>query len=832
MDKTIRFSTGGGDFGKVTTRTTTWDKFSDRISTHEVAKKKGRRFFVGAVFRDGVRKDSHFVERTMLTLDIDHAPLTKEEIETELAFLGIRCVCYTTWSYCDDGFISLRVIAPLSRGVSGKDYRTLSTNIADRLDIPIDPCSFKPNQVMFRASCDADRIQHAWSFAIAGDPVDVDYWLESAAKDDCVDCVDGEEQSSALSLAKAIESMPLDLSNDEIRSYLALYPAQDCDYEAWLNVGMSLQHQFAGSNEGLAEWKNWSKGSDKYDEESGRYEARWASFSTVGNSGGVRTFRSIIKAVNNKAVADSGSIVEKLLAKAKTIDDLDSYTEFTAEVALLPVKLLRDDYRGMISKALHSSFGKDNGMSKPSINRALAYSGKKGKRVDRRNAIVDAMADDAPAWLHEWVYIETQCVYRNTELHYSIRPEAFNVKYNREPAVQSLDDMCATRFANDVCRIPCIVDMMYFPGAGSIFEYKGKNMLNLYEDEKIAPMDRGALADDVGAQEAIERFERHIQMLVSDPVEHTLLLDWLCHIVQRPFQRVNWLLVLQGGEGIGKTYVNQLLGAILGNRAVQKLDASAIHGRFTGWAHGALVNCIEEIRISGTNRYEVLDHLKPFLTNNEIGIEEKGIGHRTVPNFTTYMATTNHKDALPISDGDRRYAPIFCDIQSRGELARAVEIATGGSETVQEYFTALFSDLVQYPDALCRYLSDRVITSAFSAVGGAPITRSRAELITMSTSDIDDEWADAMANYECEVINKRLVDITWLKKLRAADGYSDGQARGLSSFLKRNGYVKMTPSQVRIAGKLHRIWIADTLTTGESRQIPSVVRDYHTTSEE
>lgn len=56
----------------------------------------------------------------------------------------------------------------------------------------------------------------------------------------------------------------------------------DCGYQEWLNTGQSLHHEFDGSDEALALWKAWSKGSEKKPSE--KYpgdralEAKWASF--------------------------------------------------------------------------------------------------------------------------------------------------------------------------------------------------------------------------------------------------------------------------------------------------------------------------------------------------------------------------------------------------------------------------------------------------------------------------------------------------------------------------------------------------------------------------
>ena len=206
-------------------------------------------------------------------------------------------------------------------------------------------------------------------------------------------------------------------------------------------------------------------------------------------------------------------------------------------------------------------------------------------------------------------------------------------------------------------------------------------MLNAYSQQGCLVADR---IDDDG-QSVIDMFMDHLRFTLADEREQRILMDWLAFVIQNPGERINWALLLQGAQGTGKSYFVKLLQLILGEH-VRNLDPTAISGRFTGWAHGSLVVAVEEIRISGTNKYEVLDRMKPFISNDTVQIEEKGRDHRTVPNFTSYLLLTNHKDAIPITTGDRRYCVLFSRVQTEKQLFDEL----GGEQKASDYFEHLF----------------------------------------------------------------------------------------------------------------------------------------------
>jgi hypothetical protein len=340
---------------------------------------------------------------------------------------------------------------------------------------------------------------------------------------------------------------------------------------------------------------------------------------------------------------------------------------------------------------------------------------------------------------------------------------------------------------------------MFWPGVGRFFDHEGKRFINTYRETGVAPCE---MIDGDG-QAVIDLFMGHVAFMIEDKAEQTLLIDYLAWIIQKPGQKINWALLIQGAQGVGKSYFAVVMQNLLG-LMTRNVEPMALSGRFTAWAHGALLAVIEEIRISGDNRFELIDRLKPFVSNNVVQIEEKGRDQRTVPNFQSYLLLTNHKDALPVNENDRRYAPIFSRVQSEHQLFDEL----GSREGADAYFTKLFDDSERRADALSWFLRNWKISDGFSAKGRAPHTTAREEMISLAVSPDRCLIEDAIDQMRCDVINDQVIDVTWLNKLCEAEGVMLPKTRTVSAILLEMGYRQMDGRRIKISKTniYHYVW--------------------------
>ena len=71
-----------------------------------------------------------------------------------------------------------------------------------------------------------------------------------------------------------------------------------------------------------------------------------------------------------------------------------------------------------------------------------------------------------------------------------------------------------------------------------------------------------------------------------------------------------------------------------------------------------------------SDRREVLDALKPLITDDRIEIQHKSVDQVTAENRANFILTSNHKDAVLKTRDDRRYAIFYTAQQSREHLER------------------------------------------------------------------------------------------------------------------------------------------------------------------
>lgn len=800
-DYKIALSCGRG-MGIVKSMSLGWANIVSMLSTHlESDDKEKVGFFVGGEFSSEKRKDEFLVCRSLLTLDIDKYTGTIDDLEFDLDLLGFGAfVAYSTYSHTDNS-PRVRLVLPLSRDVSGIEYRAISEAFCASHDVlTFDECSHKPNQFMFLPSCPVGGAR--WSLSGEGAAVDVDKFLAMGGGvsvfDDVTlnDDTDDDEDFT--------RDLPLNMSDDEVQGLLFAYVAQGLEYDEWLKVGQALHHQYVGSDKGLALWVSWSSLSDKHDAKNMR--KKYNSFGTW--TGARVTMASIAWHVKQQGGVVA-SVFDTLRGEAQATKGYSDYLTLKKRICAMNDSVLHDDMRSTLAADIVAACGKEIGLSKSEIKKAFCFGGGK---VEKSGDTVVVLPD----WLINWIYVEKLCEFANTKLNYSIKREAFNAKYNRLECVKDAE-MLASDYALNTCEIVTVVDKMYWPSAAVTFEYDNKLMLNSYVESGYKSVD----VNDEN-KHAIDLFLTHINNVLVCEREQRILLDWLAYVVQNAGKRINWAILLQGAQGTGKSYFAKVLEWVLGSNA-KSLDPSALGERFTGWAHGAVVNIVEEIRIKGDDKWRIMDRLKPFITNSMIQIEEKGRDHRTVPNFTNYLLLTNYKDALPITNDDRRFCVMYGRIQNETELFNYF----GGRDATGDYFEHLFAESEKHAGAIKTYLLTRAISEDFKASGRAPDTQSRQAMIQATISPEQCSVEDLINKHDCAVINGLILDITWLAKQCEIDGDMLPPTRTLGHILSDIGYSQIEGRRVKIqkTRENHYIWFKNVAGATSSDAIEKV-RDF------
>lgn len=310
----------------------------------------------------------------------------------------------------------------------------------------------------------------------------------------------------------------------------------------------------------------------------------------------------------------------------------------------------------------------------------------------------DAIAQDAPVhvptpggiggpdWLADWVFEGSSGRY------YNKRSGLYYATQSAEKMMRGLPGVPRTpngKQANPLELFDdvemwngCRVDVMqYAPDMPDVFEVYGTIHGNTYRPDSV-PVSGPAIADDVAL------IWNHIMRLCKgrEAVAREFV-TWCAWQVQRPGQLVRWAPLIIGRQGIGKGFLGEMMGAVIGPincKIVQPSDI-ANSGGFTDWAYGRAVTVLDEVHIAGLEKYTVYNRMKPYLTNPRVTINRKGAGGIEVRNTTNYMGFSNFDDAVPLDEDDRRWL-----------IIRAANLRLENGETGHvEYMKALYQIIGQ-----------------------------------------------------------------------------------------------------------------------------------------
>lgn len=576
----------------------------------------------------------------------------------------------------------------------------------------------------------------------------------------------------------------------------------DSDRQTWFNDIAALHHETRGSPEGLELAVEWSSQAANFDSRED-VEKRWESC-------GRYVGKPMTGAWLLKRQQECNATL-KYKAKDECVKLInDAKDEFQLREKVCP-QLVADDRlddlaREALAQVLVAAF-KRLGTKYPvaAVRKLIAP-----KKVDPKMGEGGAHLDN---WSKGWVYVTDKDQFFRIDSAEWLSMQGFNAKFNR--LVPAMDDnpKSAAWVALEDIQIPSVTKGVYLPWApADVFTMHGVECVNTYRPsstpeavEYMSP--EGERARDV----VIE----HLRLLSGGRADvMATLLDWLAHNVQKPGVKIRWAPLIKGVEGDGKTMLSTLLAAVMGRVNVRNVSPKVLETAFTGWAEGSAVVVLEEIKITGHNRYDVLNALKPFLTNDSIEVHPKGQDTHDAINTTNYVAFTNYSDALPLTDTDRRWWILFTVWTNIVELAAA----TGGD--LGAYFDRFHEAVASHPAELRRWLLDHPISKSFKPNGKAPDTKEKLTMISLSRSDAEDTLRDILEN----VAGKRGVTATLFSSrcmgyaLEAENDELELDTSKRNRLFSNAGFTKQ-PKKVKWAGEAHSIW-----TKGTELMEPEAIR--------
>lgn len=420
-----------------------------------------------------------------------------------------------------------------------------------------------------------------------------------------------------------------------------------------------------------------------------------------------------------------------------------------------------------------------------------------------------------PTWFAPFCYVRRTETYYNTLSGTHFTTDNFRTEYSRYmPAKQNGTRECPVQWARERWNVVTVDDTLYRPDQDVFFDHGGKHFANEYLSSSLPTI--AAPSDDCTA--AIQAFQRHLYLICNHRDDiYTTLLQWIAHNVQRPGHKIRWSPIIKGVPGDGKSIVSDVMRAALGLRNVKMTSISSLSnsGGFTDWATGAAVNFIEEIQLTGKERYKLFNSMKTYIADNYIDLNRKGrAAGDPVYNVTNHWANTNYGDALPIDDGDRRWCVVFTPYNDIGEAVAAKGFAS--VDDLVRHFEWLGAAMRREPGAWRGWLLG-LDTSAFNPNARAPVTVEKTSMKLMSEDALDQAVIDVLERGSHGVHKDAFSSKNVMGAVELA--LSERPAtRTWNTLLSRLGY-QQHDKMVWWMGTSHRIWTKKPLTIDKIKEI-------------
>lgn len=308
----------------------------------------------------------------------------------------------------------------------------------------------------------------------------------------------------------------------------------------------------------------------------------------------------------------------------------------------------------------------------------------------------------------------------------------------------------------------------FLPGGEPVVEEGGQRLFNLWRPPTILPVPGDT-----------KIFIAHMEYIFPNEADRNHVLSFMAHMVQKPAQKIHHALVVQGVQGTGKSFLGQAMRAVLGGENVVMLDTSELASSYNGYLKRAHLVVIEEMMAFG--RKELMNKLKPLITEPQIRINEKFLPQYTLANRANFLILSNHEDAVLLEATDRRYF-----------IAQSPAVAQA-----KEYYDCLFGFLRDCPGVLLNYLRTRDIGD-FKAKAPPPVTDAKRAVIESSRPALEAYLAEQFAAQDWPFTGDLAIASDIADALHRKFGASTSQ---VAKILKKLGGVSLGQKRMKDKSK-------------------------------
>lgn len=285
---------------------------------------------------------------------------------------------------------------------------------------------------------------------------------------------------------------------------------------------------------------------------------------------------------------------------------------------------------------------------------------------DNMPEILDA--EDCKVWFDGCVLIEGMGMIFTPDGRY-MKSDRFSAKYGGRMFIitstgKTTDDPWKAALRSTVWTIPHVDHIRFLPNLAPrevIHDELNRPGLNVY----IPPFVKSRKGD-------VSIFLNHMEKVIPDEADRKMFMDYFAHSIKFPGVKIPYAPLLQSVEGVGKSAFFEIASHALGGMYIyrpkaQELVKSGL--KFNVWMRNKILIMVDEIKID--ERRELIEILKPMITDARVEIEGKGADQDMEDNVANWLFFSNHKDAIPISKNGRRYAVFYSPLQTEADLKDA-----------------------------------------------------------------------------------------------------------------------------------------------------------------
>lgn len=478
--------------------------------------------------------------------------------------------------------------------------------------------------------------------------------------------------------------------------------------------------------------------------------------------------------------------VRRSIARATDLDDLDRRLEV---VRGFPTTDFRDLHRDLVSADVQKRFHELCGEK---ITKATAL---KMLAPTFENLRSQVEGEPLPEWLQDWVYVASENKFLNTDTKVMLPRDGFDGLYATEVGNRfgvnnfGVSVVSASTAALSIFDVAKPVRTSYHPGKPVLFEQDELLVANTYR-APVVPS--GGYKGDEG----VKLLTRLLRDLFPDRRHREIVWDFMAHCVRFPEQKLKFALLIKGQENEGKTLIAMMLGKLLGEGNYGIVGSDQLREKFNGWSHEKLLCVVEEIKIPGREAYEVLNKIKPVITNPMVPIRRMQKDVSTELNFCNLFLTTNHEDCLPLDEDNSRFTVLFTRFRTNQEVKdwHAQLLKDEGRIYTRDLWDHVQNRPGQFLDALARYkFSDH-----YDPDGRSHDTIFRTIMADDSKTYERQLLETMLETREDPTITPDVLLWSSFRDVLDERGLAPNlKGRAIASFLKPLGFVKARPVTIR-----------------------------------